>query len=75
MKPRTEAKRAAEAIVADLCDRRGLKDVWAEMDSRTRREIRDEWARLIQRSFGKGTTEPPPSAAPPQVDPRQSELF
>ena len=79
----TEARRAANAVVADLCDRRGLSQQWADIDSRTRREIRDAWARLIERSYqrSKGTEKSSTCGfsglrdPPPAPDPRQCELF
>lgn len=62
------AERAARAIIANLRDRRGLKDVWNEMDRATRREIRAEIVELI---LSADESPPPPAATP---DPRQAGL-
>lgn len=37
----------ADRIIADLCDRRGLKGEWGLLDDDIAREVRDAWAAII----------------------------
>jgi len=40
------AKKIAEAIESDICDRRGLKHEFRAIDVETQGEIRREWVKL-----------------------------
>lgn len=44
------AKSAAQAVLADLKDRSGFDHWWADIDSDTRREIRDDLAKEIDKA-------------------------
>ena len=46
------AKKAVNAIIYDLSDRKGLGDEWDQIDSDTLKEIKDEWAKMIDHAFG-----------------------
>ena len=46
-----QAKKAVRAIIRDLSDRRGLRQEWDLIDEDIRREIRAEWAALIDKAF------------------------
>ena len=45
-----DAREAAEKIVADICDRRGLKSAWFSIDGETRVEIESAWTDIIVRA-------------------------
>lgn len=47
-RPWDHADRAAQAIVHDISDRRGLKWEWRQIDPGIRRAIRRRWAELIR---------------------------
>lgn len=49
--PSKEAKKAVEAIVDDLTDRRGLRQEWDLIDDEIRDEIKDVWAQAIDKAF------------------------
>lgn len=44
------AKTAAQAVLADLNDRSGFDHWWSDIDSDTRREIRDDLAKEIDKA-------------------------
>ena len=44
---------AVEAIVADLCDRRGIKHAWHEIDDDVQDEIRYVWGLIIEKCLTK----------------------
>lgn len=46
------AKCIVDAILADLTDRRGLRQEWDLIDRRTQQEIRREWFRLAVVTIG-----------------------
>ena len=37
-----------EALIADLTDRRGLRQEWDNIDDEIQQEIKDEWAEKIK---------------------------
>lgn len=43
---RDQAERLADAIIADISDRRGLGHEWVNIDDDIQEEIREEWIRL-----------------------------
>ena len=45
------AKKAVKAIIADLSDRRGLRQEWDQIDDDIQKEIKDEWARMVDEAF------------------------
>lgn len=45
---KTPSERAAEAIIQDLSDRRGLKHEWHNIREDIQDEIRAEWSALIE---------------------------
>ena len=45
--PEDRARAAAEAIVRDLTDRRGLRGAWESIDEDVREEIVATWTTLI----------------------------
>lgn len=47
----TKAQRIVEAIIEDLSDRRGIGDEWDCIDSSIQREIRAEWAKIVDREL------------------------
>jgi ppGpp synthetase/RelA/SpoT-type nucleotidyltranferase len=46
-----KSRLAAETIVADICDRKGLKDAWASINQDIRYEIVDTWTEIIDTIF------------------------
>ncbi len=40
-------KTAVDKIVLDLTDRRGLKQEWYQIDTKTQEEIKQEWSDII----------------------------
>jgi hypothetical protein len=54
------AREAVDAILADLCDRRGLRHEWDGIDPDTQKHIGEVWERLVA---GAGM-ELPDTAAP-----------
>ena len=53
----SRAHEAADAIIADISDRRGLKWEWNRIDEDIRTTIREEWTRIIGRAFGDAEAE------------------
>jgi hypothetical protein len=49
--PPDRARIAAQAIAADICDRRGLKSEWAQIDKDIQYEIVDTWTHIINIVF------------------------
>lgn len=47
----TLARKAANAIIADLDDRRGLKSEWRQIDKPIQNEIRDVWTDIIAKAI------------------------
>lgn len=47
----TLARKAANAIIADLNDRRGLKSEWRQINKPIQNEIRDVWTGIITRAI------------------------
>ena len=45
------AKDAVQRIVTDICQRRGFRQAWEEVDHATAKEIRAEWQALILSAF------------------------
>lgn len=39
--------RIVDRIIADLCNRRGLRDAWESIDEETIAEIRTAWALMV----------------------------
>ncbi len=48
---RMAAVKSVGELVEDICDRRGLKWAWAEIDDDVVGEIRADWYRIIERNF------------------------
>ncbi len=48
---RAHALAAVDRIVADLSDRRGLRQEWEGIDSGIRAEIQNEWRAIIEREI------------------------
>lgn len=46
------AKLAVETIVEDLCDRRGLKSEWGQIDEEIKEEIKKVWVKIINLAIG-----------------------
>ena len=44
--------RIVDAIIANLCDRRGLRGKWEEIDKDIQQEIRSTWIGLVQIELG-----------------------
>lgn len=42
-----QAERAVEAIIEDLCDRKGLEEAWESIDGEIQREIRSAWVDFV----------------------------
>lgn len=42
--------RVVNAIIADIRDRRGLKNAWNSIDEDIQKEIREEWANIIRKN-------------------------
>lgn len=42
------AQRAVRRLIEDLVDRRGFRQVWADMDEDVRKELEQTWMRIIQ---------------------------
>lgn len=51
-----QAKKAVQAIVRDLTDRRGLRQEWDNIDSEIQAEIKVQWAALIDKAFAEEST-------------------
>lgn len=47
----TAAERIVQAIIRDLTDRRGLRQVWEDIDEDVQEEIVRAWTRLIEREL------------------------
>lgn len=47
------AKKIVAAILADLTDRRGLKQEWNQTDPKIQREIRAEWRAIVAAELDK----------------------
>jgi hypothetical protein len=47
------AKLAVKKILADLTDRRGLRQEWDQLDTEIRAEIRKEWEALVDAAFSE----------------------
>ncbi len=45
----TLAQRIVAAIESDLSDRRGIRQEWEQIDPDVQDEIRDEWAKIIEK--------------------------
>lgn len=46
-----KARKAVDAIIYDLSDRRGLRQEWEGIDEDIREDIRAEWTRLVAKAF------------------------
>ena len=44
---RKKARDAVATLEGDLCDRRGLRQAWEQIDADVRESIRDTWRRII----------------------------
>lgn len=51
----TKIEAAVDAIIADLRDRRGLRQEWDQIDEEIALEIRDEWVRILEENLDAGT--------------------
>lgn len=45
------AKSAVEKVVADLTDRRGLRQAWEAIDPEIQAEIVREWQKIVEQAF------------------------
>lgn len=45
------AQTTADEIIADLCDRRGLRQAFEEIDAGIQEEIRAAWAQIVRKVF------------------------
>jgi hypothetical protein len=52
-KLRAKARRIVEKIVRDLEDRRGLRQVWEEIDDDIRKQIKKTWADVVAVELNK----------------------
>ena len=59
---RSDFERCVDRIVADLTDRRGLRQAWDAIPREVRREIRREWARLATEEFARAMRGEPEDA-------------
>lgn len=48
---RGKAEIAVAAIERDICDRRGLKSIWGDIDPDIVEEIKAYWTEIIETSF------------------------
>lgn len=53
MMMRKLAIRIVNAIIKDFTDRRGLRQVWEEIDEDVRLEIKTEWIKIVQEEIEK----------------------
>lgn len=44
----SKAKEIVNAIIADLTDRRGLRQEWEQIDSDIQEDIRQEWIEIVE---------------------------
>ncbi|HVY65914.1 MAG TPA: hypothetical protein VHH11_13915 [Gammaproteobacteria bacterium] len=51
--PKNAAEHAVAAIVADLTDRRGLRQAWEAIDDDVREEIAETWAQLLAKAVAE----------------------
>lgn len=58
---RFQMARCVDRIIADLCDRRGLRQAWESIPRETRLEIRREWALLAGEEFARADRGEPES--------------
>lgn len=42
---------AVERIIADLCDRRGLRQEFEAIDEEIQQEITDTWVEIVRKTF------------------------
>ena len=47
---REKATAAVNAIISDLCNRRGLRQAWEDIDEDIRQQILDKWVDLVERA-------------------------
>jgi hypothetical protein len=45
---RVPSERIADAIIKDLCGRRGLRHAWEGIDADIQKEIRETWAMIVR---------------------------
>jgi len=50
-----KAEEIVEKIIADLCDRRGLRHTWDSIDEDTQQEIRNTWITIVKEVSGHDT--------------------
>lgn len=48
---KARAKRAVKALIADLSDRRGLRQEWEQIDDDIRKEIRATWEGIFEQAM------------------------
>lgn len=53
----TCAFEAVDEIIADLGDRKWLRQVWEEIDEETKHQIRRTWSRAVARAIRKAAGE------------------
>ena len=49
----TLAERIVSRIEADLTDRRGLRQLWEELDADIQQEIRETWQDIVEQEMRK----------------------
>ena len=45
---KNKARKIVDDLIADLTDRRGLRQEWEAIDEETQEEIRETWAKIVQ---------------------------
>ena len=48
--------RIVDAIIADLSDRRGLRQEWDQIDLDIKQEIHSTWVDIVQKALASGAT-------------------
>ncbi len=61
---RSTVNKVVKAIIADLTDRRGLRQAWEEIDGDVRAEIRAAWRKIVKECSDEEGNIPSASAAP-----------
>lgn len=49
--PKPAAARAVDNIIADLTDRRGLRQEWKGIDKEIQKEIRNQWRAIVEKAI------------------------
>lgn len=49
----TKAEKIVKAILADMTDRRGLRQEWEQIDEDIQAEIKTTWTELVEKELSK----------------------